>query len=89
MAVEYLLDAGIANLLALNEPEIQEKLAEAETLIPVIVVGELYFGAYQYAYRQQSTKFLDIYDAFLAMHLSDLLFCYVETAHFTVPSRQN
>lgn len=81
MAVEYLLDAGIANLLALNDAEVQEKLADAGTIIPIIVVGELYYGAYQYAHRHQSTKFLDIYDDFVAKHLSELLFGDLETAH--------
>lgn len=44
------------------------------------MLGELYFGAYLYTYRHNSTKFLDIYDAFYMRYCNEILYCDDETA---------
>ncbi len=64
-SVEYLLDTGVANLVALAHDRVLRKLAASRFVyVPNIVIGELTFGAYLYAHRNNSTKFLDIYEAF-------------------------
>jgi tRNA(fMet)-specific endonuclease VapC len=71
---EYLLDTGVANRLALQDPGTVARLASASFIyVPTIVLGELYYGAYLYAYRHKSTKFLDLYDAFLAQYHHQLV----------------
>ena len=78
----YLLDTGVANLVALRSPRILTQISQAKKLfVPDIVLGELYSGAYWYAYLHQSTKFLDLYDAFLGRYGRRLLRCNAETAH--------
>ena len=78
---DYLLDTGIANLAALDNPRVLAKMAQATFLyVPAIVLGELYFGAYFYAYRHQSTKFLDRYDTFYARNKTQIILCDEETA---------
>lgn len=62
----YLLDTGVAGLAALYHPAIERKLAGASrAYLPWAAIGELYYGAYLYTYRNRNTKYLDIYDAFL------------------------
>lgn len=66
MSSDYLLDTGVANLLALLVASVAARASSAHAIyLPVIAIGELYYGAYLYAHRNQSTKYLDIYDAFL------------------------
>lgn len=63
-SVEYLLDTGVASLVALDDGSVLRKLAHSRFVyVPHIVIGELTFGAYLYAHRHNSTKFLDIYEA--------------------------
>lgn len=81
MASRYALDTGVAHLLAQKNTAIVEKLRRQATFIPVIVVAELYFGAFQYAYRNQSTKYLDMYDELLSDFRNRILRCNQETAH--------
>lgn len=66
MSNRYLLDTGVAGLAALYHPAIERKMAGVSPVyLPWASIGELYYGAYLYAHRNQSTKYLDIYDAFL------------------------
>lgn len=62
MANRYVLDTGVAHLLAWKNAAIVQKLQRQTVYVPVIVFAELYFGAYLYAYRNQSTKYFDMYD---------------------------
>lgn len=81
MSADYLLDTGVANLVALEGPAILHRLASAQTVqVPEIVFGELYFGAYLYAHKHNNTKLLDRYDAFRQRYGSRLLQCDLDTA---------
>lgn len=63
MSNKYLLDTGVANHLAKEDAAILRRVAAVEGIaIPVVAFGELYYGAYLYAHRHASTKYLDLYD---------------------------
>jgi tRNA(fMet)-specific endonuclease VapC len=77
----YLLDTGVALRAARHDPFVQRRLVQAQAVqVPDIVLGELYFGAYKYARLHQSTKFLDICDAFLQRYEKQIVHCDGETA---------
>lgn len=50
--------------------------------VPEIVLGELYSGAYWFAYVHNSTKYLDRYDEFRRRYQHALLSCDADTAPF-------
>jgi tRNA(fMet)-specific endonuclease VapC len=80
MADRCLLDTGVANLAALNDAAMIQRLALADVVyIPSIVFGELYYGAYWYAHLHQSTKLLDLYDAFLQQWSKNIIHCNTST----------
>ena len=56
-------------------------LADAEVYIPEIVIGELYAGAFWHTYLHQTTKYLDLYDAFRERYSNSLLQCDAVTGH--------
>ncbi len=59
MSIDYLLDMGVANLVALEDATTLGRITSARmVLVPEIVFGELYFGAYIYAHEYASTKYL-------------------------------
>ncbi len=81
MSISYLLDTVAANLVALRHPKALVKLSFAEQYyVTDIVLGELYYGAYWYAYIHNSTKFLDMCDQFVHGIGPTILFCDIETA---------
>ena len=82
MATDYLLDTAIAGRVAQDDPLTLDKLAQqaCRIFVPIIVIGELYFGAYKYASLHQSTKFLDMYDEFLRRYKRRIFVPNVETA---------
>lgn len=66
MSNRYLLDTGVAGLAALYHPAVERKIAAVSRVyVPWASIGELYYGAYLYTYRNRNTKYLDVYDAFL------------------------
>lgn len=66
MADRYLLDTGAANLAALKSPNVIARIEAASIVfLPTVVIGELYYGAYWHAHLHQSTRYLDLYDAFI------------------------
>jgi tRNA(fMet)-specific endonuclease VapC len=80
VARRYALDTGVANLVALSDAAVLARLDQAESVfVPFVVVGELYFGAYRYAYHHNSTKYLDLYDDFLLSYRDRLLTADAET----------
>ena len=79
----YLIDTGVANLLALRDQVTEERLRPLRPVyLPNIVFGELQFGAYWYAHRYQSTRYLDLYDAFAKRFRRNTLSCNFATASF-------
>lgn len=81
MGGDYLLHTGVANLLALPVASVVTRAASAQAIyLPVIVIGELYDGAYLYTHRHNSTKFFDLYDAFVQRYIDRLLAPNLETA---------
>lgn len=77
----YLLDTGVANLVAIDDRTTVNRLARAQSLyVPYVVFAELTFGAYLYAHRRQSTKFLTLYDAFYARFQHQLIMPNLDTA---------
>jgi tRNA(fMet)-specific endonuclease VapC len=67
MNERYLLDTGVASLVATGDISLLRKLAQAQIVyVPSIMQGELMFGAYRYARVHNSTKFFDIYERFLS-----------------------
>jgi len=82
VATDYLLDTAIAGRVAQDDPLTLDKLAQQarRIFVPIIVIGELYFGAYKYASLHQSTKFLDMYDEFLRRYKRRIFVPNVETA---------
>ena len=58
----YLLDTNIVIALFANEPDVQQRLAEAnEVFVPSIVVGELYYGVYKSARVEANLARLDTF----------------------------
>lgn len=83
MSDNYVLDTGIANLVAMNEANVSARLAFASRVyLSVVTLGELYAGAYIYAHRHQSVKLLDRYDALVARYRDALLICDDDTIGF-------
>lgn len=81
MSRGYLLDTGVANLVAIHDVVMQQKLRPLRPLyIPNIVLGELQFGAYWYAYLHQSRKYLDMYEDFYRLFYQSILYSNTETA---------
>ena len=81
MSADYLLDTGVANLIALDNPAILQRVtATRRVQVPDIVFGELYFGAYFYAYKYNNVKLLDRYDDFRQRYGSQLLQSDLDTA---------
>ena len=82
MATDYLLDTGVANRVALDDPVTLGRLAQLgrRIFVPTIVCGELYFGAYRYAHLHQSRKFLDLYDEFFRQFRRRIIAPNMETA---------
>jgi len=75
-----LLDTGVANLVALNDAGILQRVAIADAVyIPTIVLGELYGGAYWYAHLYHSAKLLDLYDGFFRNHQNAIVQCNSDT----------
>ena len=78
---DYLLDTGVANLVALDNPVILQRIAAARRVqVPDIVFGELYFGAYVYVHKHNNTKLLDLYDDFRRRFGAQLLQSDLDTA---------
>lgn len=83
MSRGYLLDSGVAQLVAMQDATTLGRLdVSAPVQLPGIVLGELYAGAYWYAYRHQSTKYLDVYDDLRRRFSDALLDCDQFTVHF-------
>ncbi len=81
MSADYLLDTGVANLIALDNPAILQRVTAARRVqVPDVVFGELYFGAYFYAYKYNNVKLLDRYDDFRQRYGSQLLQSDLDTA---------
>jgi tRNA(fMet)-specific endonuclease VapC len=87
VTIDHVLDTGVANLVArddpvaLDEPASLRRLASASlVLVPEIVFGELYCGAYAYAHRHSSTKLLIRYDTFRQRYCTRLLQYALDTA---------
>ena len=80
---DYLLDTGVANLVTWADPATLARLQSQgrSIYLPDIVFGELYFGAFRYAYLHQSTKFLDAYDRLRQEYQDSIILCDLETAH--------
>lgn len=76
MSGEFLLDTNIIIALWANDESITTQLATANTIfIPLIVLGELYYGARKSAW---STKNIARIDAFAA--LGNVLICDIASA---------
>lgn len=83
MARGYLLDTGVANLIALRDETTSRYIAPLSPIyIPNIVFGEMQFGAYWHAYRHQSQKYLDIYDDFIKRYRSAIISPNLATAYY-------
>jgi tRNA(fMet)-specific endonuclease VapC len=66
MNERYLLDSSAAFLWARQQPRVVPKLSGASAVfVPLVVIGEMIFGAYNYARKHNSTKFLDLVDTWL------------------------
>lgn len=81
MSDRYLLDTGVANLLAKKDVATLTRIAQIpQFYIPITVIGELYFGAYRYAYLHQGTKYLDLCDELQRQHSRAIIVPNMETA---------
>jgi len=81
VTIDYLLDTGVANLVAIKDLTARGRVTSARmVLVPEIVFGELFFGAYMYAHKHNNTKLLDRYDAFRQDYGGYLLRCDMDTA---------
>src|SRR5258708_23940130 len=70
----YLLDTGVANLVAKEMPPALRRIATAQDVyVPAIALAELYAGAYIYAHKHNSAKYLAIHDRFLTGYQHVLL----------------
>ncbi|HLY32060.1 MAG TPA: PIN domain-containing protein [Ktedonobacterales bacterium] len=70
----YLLDTGVANRVALDHQPTMNRLARSQIIyVPHIVIGELTFGAYLYAHRNNSAKFLTLYDTFYTRYQQQIV----------------
>lgn len=78
-----MLDTGVANLAAAGDAATLRRIeATSVFYVPEIVLGELYSGAYWYAYLHNSTKYLDQYDEFRRRYQRALLPCDADTTQF-------
>jgi len=78
---DCLLDIGVANLIARNDPVALQRLAiYNNVLVPDIVIGELYYGAYHYAAVHHSPRLLNLYDNLRNRHRGQLIHANEDTA---------
>jgi len=59
----------------------------SETYVPIFALGEPYFGAYLYAYKNNSAKYFEMYDDFRASYADALLAPNADTPHFCTAIR--
>jgi tRNA(fMet)-specific endonuclease VapC len=76
MSGRYLLDTNIVIALFAQELSLQKRLAEdIEVFIPVIVLGELYYGAMKSARVEENLERIDDFAA-----INTVLVCNITTA---------
>lgn len=81
MKEEVLLDSTIATLAARRDPILLIRLARAlDVLVPEVVYGEMFYGAYRHARLHASTKFLDLTELFVSRRQFKLLPADLDTA---------
>ena len=81
MKEQVLLDSSIATLAARRDPIVLARLSLAlDVLVPEVVYGEMFYGAYRHARLHASTKFLDLAELFVSQRQFKLLRANINSA---------